>query len=716
MSSARGRLLLFVLPTAAAGAAHAADTSDTGTIPRVVVTGQRSQDYRVESLDSLGPFGATPLLDTPYSVAVLPAEIIENSQAINFKDISKYLPLVAYQEQQGPDVLRPQTRGMQGGNFQNTKIDGMTMYVTVPSAMEQFQQIEVLNGVPASLYGPANPSGMFNFVTKRSTDEALREVGVSYNSDSISTVRADLGGTLGTNGVVGYRLNALTGAGDAYVDTSHQRRLLGDLGLDIRAWRNGVLELNFTDYSLKNKGYPGWFTYGQGIALPEAPDPERPGYGQDYAGVELRNRIGTVRLKQELNSNWRLVVGVLHQDGVRDMNTPVNNLTSNAGDYTSSFANGFAPRFVITSDTLYLNGTLMTGAVTHDLTVGTAGYDANTYAVRVPAPAVSVRLGTANIDAPALFPEPAAGPPETRANYHSSNNYQQGVNVGDTMRFSDRWSTRLGVSQDWFHTANFNAAGVKTSKYSESGLSPAASVIFKPTAEMSTYLTYASSLQPGDLAPGTAANAGSSLTPYRSKQVEVGYKASWGKIDLGAAIFRIERPFASIDPTDQTFKITGQQVNEGVELSSVGELAEGLALYGGITVLDARLEDTPVAATDDKRYVGAARVKGNTLLEYTIPRLPSLVVSFNYQFSSRRPANDTNTQFAPGYDLFDIGARFTSRIGQSAVTWRLAVNNLTNEQYWSTIAPSNLTGANTGNLLAHLGSPRTVLASMTVAF
>jgi iron complex outermembrane receptor protein len=91
-------------------------------------------------------------------------------------------------------------------------------------------------------------------------------------------------------------------------------------------------------------------------------------------------------------------------------------------------------------------------------------------------------------------------------------------------------------------------------------------------------------------------------------------------------------------------------------------------------------------------------------------------VSFNYQFSSRRPANDTNTQFAPGYDLFDIGARFTSRIGQSAVTWRLAVNNLTNEQYWSTIAPSNLTGANTGNLLAHLGSPRTVLASMTVAF
>ncbi|HET8698646.1 MAG TPA: TonB-dependent siderophore receptor, partial [Gammaproteobacteria bacterium] len=89
---------------------------------------------------------------------------------------------------------------------------------------------------------------------------------------------------------------------------------------------------------------------------------------------------------------------------------------------------------------------------------------------------------------------------------------------------------------------------------------------------------------------------------------------------------------------------------------------------------------------------------------------------FNYQFSSRRPANDTNTQYAPGYDLFDIGARFTSTIGKSPVTWRIAVNNVTDEHYWSTIAPSNLTGANTGNLIAHLGTPRTVLASMSVNF
>src|SRR6202035_6111251 len=108
-------------------------------------------NYRVETLSSIGPLGNEKLQDIPYSIGILPHDLIQNSQATNFKDVSKYLPLVAYQEQQGSDILRPQTRGMQGGNFQNSRLDGMTMFITVATAMEQFEQIEVVNGVSASL-------------------------------------------------------------------------------------------------------------------------------------------------------------------------------------------------------------------------------------------------------------------------------------------------------------------------------------------------------------------------------------------------------------------------------------------------------------------------------------------------------------------------------------------------------------------------------------
>jgi iron complex outermembrane recepter protein len=707
-------LLLPLMLAAAARADQARPGSVAGT---VVITGsvpQEDNDYRVPTLDSIGPLGTTPLLDTPYSIGVLPEDLIENSQAINFKDVSKYLPLVAFQEQQGPDILRPQTRGMQGGNFQNTKLDGMTMFITVAMAMEQFQQIEVVNGLSASLYGPANPSGMFNFISKRPTDYDLRELTASYVSDSIGTVKADLGGPIDKSGIFSFRLNALYGSGEGYVDDSDQHRALGDLGIDVRPWQDGVLELNYSDYSLTNKGFPGWFTYSEKIVLPPAPDPTLVGYGQSYAGVDLSTKIATARVKQDFGSDWHLVAGILNQDASRNINTPVNNLTSNSGNYTSSFANGFAPRFVITSDTAYLNGRFATWGLDHDFTLGTAGYRASSYSVVKPASPASVLLGRASIDAPETYPEPADGPPDVLANFDSSDTYQQGMNLNDAIRFNDAWSIRAGVSQDWFHVNNFSAKGQTLPGYANHGLSPTGSLIFKPAVNMTTYFTYASSLQAGDIAPGTAANAGQGLAPYRSREYELGYKATIAKVDFAAALFRIERPFANIDPTDQVFKISGLQVNKGMEFSAVGEVISGLTLYGGVQLLDARLEHTPLLTTNDKTYVGAPKVKGNMLLEYRIPGIAGLVATFDYQFNGTREANDTNSFTVAGYNLFDLGARYTSNILGKPVTWRLAVDNVTDRHYWSTVAPSNLTGANTGNLIGHLGSPRTVLASVSV--
>jgi iron complex outermembrane receptor protein len=722
--SIRPAMFVMLFPVACAAIANADDSAAPGSetqppaLPHVTVVANKAAEdnYRVESVDSLGPLGSMKLLDTPYSIGILSSELMQNSQATNFKDVSKYLPLVAYQEQQGADILRPQTRGIQGGNFQNSRMDGMTFFVTVANAIEQFQQIEVINGVTSSLYGPANPSGMFNFVSKRPTDNDLREVTVSYASDSIGTAHVDLGGKIDSNGVLSYRFNGLFGEGDAWVEQSHAKRVLGSLAVDVRPLEDTVIETNYSYYHLIDTGYPGWFSYSEKIILPPAPDPEKVGYGQNYAGVDLLTRMGSARLKHDFNSDWHLVVGALNQDASRDINTAVDNLTTNSGKYTSSLANGFAPRFVMTSDAGYLDGNFITWGMAHDLTIGTAGYKAQSYSVITPATPASVLLGSANINSPVIFPFPKAGLPNTGLNFDSSTAYQQGINVGDTVRFTDAWATRLAVSQDWFHTDNFNAKAVALPKYADHGLSPTASLMYKPQSNMTVYATFASSLQAGDLAPGGTVNAGQSLAPYRSKEYEVGYKASLAKIDFTAAVFRIQRPFANINLADNAFEITGLQVNKGLELSAIGEVVSGLTVYGGVTLLDAKLEDTPLATTNDKIYVGAPKVKGNTLFEYHFPTAQGLVASFDWQFSGPRAADDTNSFFVAGYNLFDIGARYTSTVLSKSVTWRLAVDNLADKHYWSTVAPSNLTGANTGNLLAHFGSPRTVLASASIDF
>ena len=727
-------LLLATLSAAGTGLARADDaattapaetspsqTSSQTTLPHIVVTGTQTPDnnYRVDKVDSIGPLGTTDIQNTPYSIEVLPLDLIENSQAVNFKDVSKYLPLVAYQEQQGPDILRPQTRGMQGGNFQNTKIDGMTMYITVATAMEQFQQIEVVNGLSASLYGPANPSGMFNFVSKRPTQNDLHEVSVTYNSDSIGTAHLDFGGPIDKNGVVSYRLNALYGAGDGWVDEFHQRRALGDLGIDVRPWDSTVLELNYTDYHLTDTGYPGWFTYGQKIQLPSAPNPQWEGYGQSYLGTDLRTETSTARIKHDFNSDWHLVVGGLNQDATRNINTGVNNLTSNTGNYTTSIGATFAPRFVITSDTAYLDGNFSTFGVDHDLVIGTAGYRSQSYSLIHAPTAAELLLGKASIDSPMSYPYPVQGLPDPYASYDSSTTYQQGVNVNDMLRFNQYWAVRAGVSQDWFHVDNYNAKAVEQPEYAAHGLSPTGSLIFNPVVNQTLYATFASSLQAGDLAPTTTPplrNQGESLAPYRSTEYEVGYKATVAKLNLTAAIFRIQRPFANINTADNVFEISGEQVNRGLELSAVGEVVPDVTVYEGITFLNARLENTPLASTNDKMFVGAPKVKGNVLVEYRLPTVPGLTATVDYQFTGPRAGNDTNSFTVAGYNLFDLGARYVSMIRSTPVTWRLAVDNIADRRYWSTVGPSDLTGANTGSLLAHLGSPRTVLASASMSF
>jgi iron complex outermembrane receptor protein len=49
-------------------------------------------------------------------------------------------------------------------------------------------------------------------------------------------------------------------------------------------------------------------------------------------------------------------------------------------------------------------------------------------------------------------------------------------------------------------------------------------------------------------------------------------------------------------------------------------------------------------------------------------------------------------------------------------TWRIGVNNVADVHYWSSLGPGNITGTDVGSYTAHLGSPRTVAASMEVAF
>jgi iron complex outermembrane receptor protein len=315
-----------------------------------------------------------------------------------------------------------------------------------------------------------------------------------------------------------------------------------------------------------------------------------------------------------------------------------------------------------------------------------------------------------------VFALPAAGIPTHTNLFMSSVVHQQGMSVADNVLLGSGWSIRAAVSQDWIWTDNFNNARVRTGGYKDDGISPLLSVLYKPQPRMTVYATWGSSLQQGDIAPGTAVNAGQSLEPYRTHQGEIGYKVALGSIDLAAAWFRLERPFANLDPADNTFRISGDQLNYGFETMVTGRVGSRLVTYGGFTVLDPKMTKTLALEANDKHFVGIPAWKSNLLTEYRVASGPATFVTLNWQLVGRRPIDDANTAYTAAYNVVDAGVRYAQSVKGVIATWRVNVNNIGDAHYWSTLGPGNITGTNIGSYTAHLGQPRTVAASMEVAF
>jgi iron complex outermembrane receptor protein len=692
-------------------------------------TGTPAVGYYVPGVDR-GVMGNAPLVNQPYMVTVMPAEEIQNTQVKSLRDTIKYLPLVSFTEQQGPEILRPATRGVQGSIAQNTRMDGMAMAITGANPMEEYQEMQVENGLGAAMYGPANPSGMFDFVLKRPTEDRTANLYLEQDSSSVGTIYGDAGGRLGPHKIFGYRSNLLFGDGTQFVEASRLRRRLAEFAFDLRPTDATTIDAHYSVYDIVQRGYPGWFSYGPSsktnaaapdFLLPAAPDPTRVGYGQAYAGVNLTTQTTSVRLLHNFTPNWHAMAGGLAQRLDRFIDTPVNTISDNSGDYNSALATGFAPRFGVESDLGYLTGVIERWGIKQDVVLASEGYRFNQYSYSTNAASV-LTLGPANIDAPKVFAAPTAGLPRNLGLYQSAVVHQQGFNIGDLISFHDRFLVRVAASQDWIGVDN-NSATARTSGSNKQGISPSASVMYKPTSWTTAYATYASSLQQGDIAPvsATLVNSGAALLPYRSKEWEIGFKTEAHPVAITTALFRLQRPFADTisyngSATENVYAIVGQQVNFGAEISAQGTVFHRLLVDGGFTALNARLNDTNVASTNGKRFVGIPAYKSNLLSEYRVPGVANLNITGDWQFVGQRTQDDQNLHTTPAYSTFDFGFRYSHVLLTKLATLRFTCNNITDTRYYSTIAAGDITGTNASANTAHLGTPRTISSSLQFAF
>lgn len=678
--------------------AYAADKA--AVLETVDVVGTGAPAYKPETA-SMGPLGEKSVLDTPYAINVVPAELLENQQLKSVREAFRYMPSV-----QGENI-RPQTRGLQAGVVQNTRIDGMNIAATTDYPIEQFDRIEVLNGLAGALYGPASPAGTFNYVLKRPTDTPLRRFSLGYASQGSGSVSADISDRFGEDKRFGFRVNLLDEGGESYVDRSKLDRKLASLAFDVQLTSDTKLETNISRYHYTSKGLPGTFELGTGVVYPAAPDPKRVGYGQPFAGDDNVTETYSARLKHRLNQNWNVTAGILKQSSDRASTVPTNTLTNNAGAYSVKVATTTFSLDEILSYNLALNGRANAAGMTHDIVVSTTGFEWDRYS---PYTTGAIGLGTSNLNNPIVFNQPG-NIPNFKNRYKAQTTRQQAITVGDTVGFNEQWSAGLYLSKSWIDQSgnNPNGSTAPGKYYNDSGLSSNATVSYKPQKNTMVYASYADSLQQGETS-GTSTTA-----PYRSKQWELGYKHAFEKVNVGAALFQIERPFAYAQ--NGVFAVQGDQRNRGLELTANGALTRNLTMYGGLTYLDPRLLNTASATTAGKQIMGLSRIVGNILLDYRIAAVPGLAVNLNVSHAGSRQGDSTNSYKVDGYTVADLGARYSTLLMGRPTTWRLAINNVTDERYWANITPSGQNGyTGTGAGTGTLGAPRTIRASMQMDF
>jgi iron complex outermembrane recepter protein len=667
-------------------------------------------NYDVRTV-SIGPLGNRSLLDTPFSITAVPQDMMENLQLKTVNDTLRYLPSVEIRNQQGYEVSRPQSRGFQGTVVQNTRLDGLSIIGTTAIPAENLAGIQVLNGLAGSLYGPATPAGVFNYVLKRPTDTPYASFTEGFDSNSVFTEHIDVGGRT-PDGKVGYRFDVVHGQGESWAPESSTNRTLASGALDFYLANRTVVETNFSHYESNITGFPGSIVYFGKPAfpvLPAAVDPTRLGLGQPGAGTDLITNTGLVKLKHEFNNDWNFEIGGLYQDAVRNLFGITNTFIDNNGNFTVTKNFTAVPHFTIASNTASLNGKFDLFGFRNEVTIGTNGFFNGQYsyfnniAQNLP--------GTSNLADPILFSLPPV--PNNGGQFKSAILSNQTIITGDTFHFNDQWAVQSVVSTSFLRSESWNAAGVVTSQNSADGVvSPTVSLIYKPTERITTYATWANSVEQSDQAPAGTANANAFLAPYNDQEYDVGVKyAVTPRLLATFALFHITRPLAETVAATNVFQVVGTQRNNGAELFLQGEVLQDLSVFGGVSYIDARLLNTGDPTTNGRLVVGVPLFKTDVAFDYHPANWLGFALTGGVHAEGERAATNTNNSIAPSYATFDAGVRFSKTVDRHIVTARFQVLNIGNTFYYSSIADGNIVGSPGANT-AYLGVPRTYMLSL----
>jgi len=744
-------LVAFSSPLMSAPAqAQATSSGAQSSLPQVTVK-ERASESEIKIDQSASIKMTAPILDTPKSITVIPAQVINQTGATSLSEALRTTPGITFAAGEGGTPIgdRPLIRGFDAQS--STFVDGVRDVGSQSRDMFNLDAIEVTRGADSTTSGRGGAGGSINLISKTPKKENFTEGSIGLGSANYKRLVADGNYLFGDNAAV--RLNGM------FTDTG----VAGRPSVTSKSWGfapavrfglDGPTAVTLSYYHLQADDMPDYSTPYRNSLTRSKANPDGPvSVGRQFYGLnnrDFRNTqadIGTLQVQHDFGN------ALIVRNTTRYGKTGNDYIVTNPDDSAGNIRNGLvyrSPKTRIASTTTVINqtdlsGEFVTGDIKHKFVTGLelgqeksqiGGYTVfpnAAFTSRVCGAAGGPTAGSYNCTS--LFnpnPDDAwSGRIVESPNVTKTKVNTKAVYVFDTVTLDPQWLLNLGLRYD-----NYDASARTPAftRIAAAGTGPGSTVgsrvpatafanqssfwnyqaglVYKVVPEASLYVSYATASSPPGAVVGDGGDnisAGNqALSPERTRTMEIG--AKWEVLNkalaLTAAIFRSEKNNARINLDANTQIVAGKQKVDGLELGITGNLSKKWTVFGGYSYMNSKL-------IDNGSYNGAAANNGNQFpntpthslsLWSTYEVLPKLTAGGGIFYMSRIYGNAANSVFAPAYTRFDAMASYALN---KNVALRLNIQNLTDKIYYDKAL---------GGHYAHMGPGRSVMLSANLRY
>ena len=637
-------------------------------VEEIVVKGKVLYSDQVNALKT-----PTAIVDVPQAVSIVTDEDIRKQGIREFGDIVRYTPGVNTSQGEGHrDAVVFRGVRSTADFFQDGARDDVQYY----RSLYNVEQVEVLRGPNALLFGRGGTGGIINRVTKKATiGENFGSFDLGADDFGSTDLAIDYNMQAGDNSAI--RLNA-------HVDALENHRDFYD---GDRTGFNPTMRVELSDNTTLDLSY-------------EYADHER----MIDRGIPTANGKPVEALKGIVFGTSDINIQTLEADIFRgslttdlsDTSKAVFSITSSEFEkmYQNLYASGYdLDTNVVTLDgyrdptereNLIISGNFINeiqiGSATHTLLIGaekvstdnsnhrydsnwsTTGKDKESFNVSRPLNIATNSLGVAtNVNFNTKLKSKTTSDIEVTSVY-----------IQDQIELADELQILIGGRFDTFDITVDDIKGGTSQSREDDEFSPRAGLIYKPAENTSWYISYSESFLPRSgeqYKKLTASSAALDPDVYENMEIGVNYDIR-PNLSLRASFFDNEQTIATRDESGEGAEIVGLQV-DGFELEVKGQVNDQLYMQLGYSNMDG----TTSSGGEPRE------IPDHTLSLWTTYQVNDQF-GYGIGFTRQGDSNISNNKpglILPEYTRVDFAAYYDI---SEDLTVRLNIENLTDKVYF----------------------------------